>query len=113
MFNNCRQFGPQSQLDMYGSVGDRVLKVYIDSTAAGRTDAQIMADMERKIIELGPPNVSRHTADPNVLAVIDIAPSSVTDKAAFERAVKADSRVSLFLQPPLDPAYHVEIPIAR
>ena len=113
MFNNCRQFGPQSQLDLYGSVGDRVLKVYIDSTAAGRTDAQIMADMERKIIELGPPNVSRHTADPNVLAVIDIAPSSVTDKAAFERAVKADSRVSLFLQPPLDPAYHVEIPIAR
>jgi hypothetical protein len=72
-----------------------------------------MADMERKIIELGPPNVSRHTADPNVLAVIDSAPTSITDRAAFERAVKADGPVSLFLQPPLDPAYHVEIPIAR
>lgn len=113
MFNNCRQLGPKSQLDLYGSVGDKVVQVCIDSTAAGRTDAQIKADMERKIIELGPPNVSRHTADPNVLAVIDIAPSSVTNKAAFERAVKADSRVSLFLQPPLDPAYHVEIPIVR
>ncbi|WP_129337242.1 hypothetical protein [Cellulomonas endophytica] len=113
MFNNIRQLGVQSQLDLYGSAGDKVIGVYVASTAARRTDAQIMADMERKVVELGPPNVSRHTADPDVLAVIDIAPSSVTDKAAFERAVKADARVSLFLQPPTDPAYHVEIPVVR
>lgn len=113
MFNNCSQFGAQSQLDLYGSTGDKVIRVYIDSTAAGRSETQIKSDMERKIIELGPPNVSRHAADPNVLAVVDIAPSSVADKLAFERAVRSDSRVSLFLQPPIDPAYHLEIPIPR
>jgi hypothetical protein len=113
MFNNCRQFGPQSQIDLYSGAGDKVVAVYVASTAAGRTDEQIQADMERKIVELGPPNVSRHTADPRVLAVIDIAPSSIKDKAAFEKAVRADGRVSLFLLPPTDPAYHVEIKIPQ
>src|SRR3954447_14040419 len=112
MFNNCRRSGPQSQKDLYASAGRQVVDVYIASNAAGRSDDQIAADMERKIVELGSTKVSRHTGDPRVLAVIDVAPSSVLDKAAFERAVRADKRVSYFLGPSnSDPAYHLEIPI--
>lgn len=55
-------------------------------------------------------NLSRHTGDPNVLNVFDVAPSSITNKVAFEKAVKADSRVTKFLMPPQDPGYHLEIP---
>ncbi|WP_138733745.1 C40 family peptidase [Modestobacter excelsi] len=114
MFDNCRRLGPQSQLDLYGPYGDRVIEVYIASSAAGRSDAQVRADMERKIIELGPTKVSHHTGDPRVLAVIDVAPSSVADKAAFERACRSDGRVSYFLGPSnSDPAYHLEIPIPQ
>jgi hypothetical protein len=39
-----------------------------------------------------------------------VAPSSIAKKAAFEKAVKADRRVSKFITPPLDPGYHLEIP---
>jgi hypothetical protein len=49
-----------------------------------------------------------------VLTVIDIAPSSVMNKPAFEAAVRADKRVKLFLGPSnSDPAYHLEIPIPQ
>jgi hypothetical protein len=66
--------------------------------------------MEAKIIELGPTSVSHHAADPKVLNVFDVAPSSIADKMAFEMAVRADRRVSKFLLPPNDPGYHLEIP---
>jgi hypothetical protein len=113
MYDNCARHGPASQHDLYGSYGDKVIDVYQAGTDAGRTMDQIRGDMTTKIIELGPQNVSRHTADPRKLAVIDVAPSSVRDTAAFERAVNADKRVSLFLLPPKDPGYHLEIPIGR
>jgi hypothetical protein len=45
-----------------------------------------------------------------VLNVFDVAPSSIKDKVAFERAVKAERRVTKFLTPPDDPGYHLEIP---
>jgi hypothetical protein len=45
-----------------------------------------------------------------VLNVFDVAPSSITDRVAFETAVRAERRVSFFLTPPRDPGYHLEIP---
>jgi hypothetical protein len=113
MFDNCERHGAEAQKKLYGRYGDQVIEVYVAGKAAGRAADRIVADMRDKIVDLGPANVSRHTADPRVLAVIDVAPSSVRDKAAFERAVKADQRVSTFLVPPTDPAYHLEIPQPR
>jgi hypothetical protein len=66
--------------------------------------------MTREILRIGPTRVSRHAADPRVLNVFDVAPSSVARRAAFERAVRADRRVARFLIPPQDPGYHLEIP---
>ena len=113
MFDNCERHGAEAQKKLYSRYGDQVIDVYVAGKAAGRAADRIIAEMRDKVVDLGPANVSRHTADPRVLAVIDIAPSSVRDKAAFERAVKADQRVSTFLVPPTDPAYHMEIPQPR
>ena len=43
---------------------------------------------------------------------IDIAPSSIKNKKAFIKEVKADKRIDQkrFFQPPKDKAYHIEIP---
>ena len=44
--------------------------------------------------------------------VVDIAPSSINLalRKKFEQEVAKDPRVSKFLTPPGDPAYHIEIP---
>lgn len=110
MFENIESNGVASQKALYGPNGDKVIDVYVAEHAAGKSQAEIITAMEAKINELGPGNVSRHLADPSTMNVIDIAPSQIADKPAFEAAVAEDSRVSKFLKPPNDPAYHLEIP---
>ncbi|MGW0196577.1 transglycosylase SLT domain-containing protein [Nonomuraea sp. NPDC003201] len=110
MYDNCERYGAAAQKNLYGKYGDQIIDVYIASKTAGNDPERIKADMMRKVVDVGPRNVSLHTADPRTLAVLDVAPSSVKDRAAFERAVKADARVRRFLLPPDDPAYHLEIP---
>ncbi|HVF48514.1 MAG TPA: transglycosylase SLT domain-containing protein [Pyrinomonadaceae bacterium] len=114
MYNNLEREGVERQKKLYGPYGDKVIDVYVRSKAARRTGEQIQLDMEAKIKDLGPTNVSKHTADPRVLNVFDIAPSSIKDQRAFEQAVKADERVKKFLTPSdSDPAYHLEVPQPR
>lgn len=110
MFDNCEQRGAAAMKDLYAAAGDKVIDVYVASRRAGKHREDVITDMERKIRELGPTNVSRHASDPHVLNVFDVAPSSIVDKRAFEEAVKGETRVSYFLQPPKDPGYHLEIP---
>jgi peptidoglycan hydrolase-like protein with peptidoglycan-binding domain len=110
MYSNIQSKGLAHQKRLYGRYGDMVIDVYTASKRAGKNRVQIIRDMEAKIVELGPSKVSRHCADPAVLGVIDVAPSSITNKDAFEVAVRADSRVGKFIPPPKDPGYHIEIP---
>ncbi len=110
MHNNLESHGVEHQKRLYAAAGDQVIDVYVKSKGAGKTATQIKADMEAKIIALGPTKVSRHASDPNVLSVFDVAPSSISNPQAFEQAVRADSRVAKFLVPPADPGYHLEIP---
>lgn len=110
MFINLQLTGVARQRRLYKPPGNKVIDVYVASKAAGKTDAQIKADMESKIIEVGPTTVSRHASDPRTLCVFDVAPSSIQNQRAFVAAVKSDPRVSKFLQPPVDPAFHLEIP---
>jgi hypothetical protein len=112
MNDNIVSKGVASQKRLFGPAGDKVIDVYVASKQAGKTAAEIKADMEAKIIEIGPASVSRHCADPKVLVVVDIGPSSIRHQAAFIEAVNAEmpGRVSKFLQPPDDPAYHIEMP---
>lgn len=113
MYNNLVATSVPRQKKLYGAAGDQVIDVYVVQKAAGKTADQIKAAMEAKIKALGPTHVSRHCADPSVLNVIDIAPSTIANKQAFETAVlaaKARGKVSHFITPPTDPAYHLEIP---
>jgi hypothetical protein len=113
MFNNIEALGVKSQKDLYGPNGDLVIDVFVAGKRAGKTAAQIQKEMERRIIGLGPSNVSHHAADPKVLNVFDVAPNSIpADKrAVFERAVRADKRVRKFFAPSQgDPGFHIEIP---
>ena len=112
MYNNLVG-SPQNiirQRQLYGPNGDQVIDVFEAAQNAAKPREEILAEMEAKIIELGPSNVSKHCADFNKLIVVDIAPSSIRNKNDFIRAVKADERVSRFFGPPNDPAYHLEIP---
>jgi hypothetical protein len=110
MFNNIQSTSVAAQKKLYAAAGDGVIDEYVKAKAVKKTPIEIKAAMEAKIIAVGPTKVSHHAADPNVLCVFDVAPSSIAKKAAFERAVKADKRVQKFITPPLDPGYHLEIP---
>jgi hypothetical protein len=113
MYNNLESEGVEAQKELYADAGDKVIDVYVASKAAKKTPAQIKADMVAKINALGPSNVSKHCADSSKLCVVDIAPSSITNKTKFIEEVGKDSRVSKFLKPPTDPAYHLEIPVGE
>jgi len=113
MFENLEWFGVDQQKRLYGGYGDQIIDLYSSLKKNNFSDIDIVTKMEEKIIFLGPRKVSRHAGDPDVLNVIDIAPSSIGGVAArkdFEASIKKESRVSKFLFPPKDPAYHLEIP---
>ena len=110
MFNNILATSVAAQKKLYAAAGDAVIDEYVKAKAAKKSPIEIKAAMEAKIIAIGPTKVSHHAADPNILCVFDVAPSSIAKKPAFEKAVKADKRVQKFITPPLDPGYHLEIP---
>lgn len=110
MYDNLESTSVATQKALYGPNGDAVIDVYVASKAANKSATEIKADMLAKINELGAPNVSKHCADFAVMTVLDVAPSSITNKDAFIAAALADARVTKFLQPPNDPGYHFEIP---
>ncbi len=110
MFDNIQSTSVAAQKKLYAAAGDAVIDEYVKAKAAKKTPIEIKAAMEAKIIAIGPTKVSHHAADPNILCVFDVAPSSIAKKAAFEKAVRADKRVQKFITPPLDPGYHLEIP---
>jgi len=112
MFENIERHGVAHQKKLYGPYGDKVIDEYSALKQKGKTKVDIISGMTMKINSLGPRNVSRHAGNPNKLNVVDIAPSSINLalRKKFESAVNTDSRVSKFLVPPKDPAYHLEIP---
>jgi len=64
-------------------------------------------DMTNEIINLVLQNVSRHTGDPNVLNVLDIAPNTISNRRDFIQ--ESRNQGVFILTPPTDPAFHLEI----
>ena len=112
MFENIERHGITHQKKLYGPYGDKVIDHYSFLKQSGKANVDIISGMTAKINSLGPRNVSRHAGNPNKLNVVDIGPSSIhlAVRKKFESAVNSDPRVSKFLTPPKDPAYHLEIP---
>jgi hypothetical protein len=114
MFDNLEEHGVVAQKQLYKAPGQAVIDVYVSCRAMGKNADQVKTEMVRKILELGPQTVSRHCAEPTVKSVFDVAPSSVPDdrKVSFIAAISGNPHIDKFLQPPTDPAYHLEINLA-
>lgn len=99
--------GLAAQLRLYKSPGQQVIQVWNINQAKPRD--QVIAMMADKIRQLGPENVSKHCS--TTQWVWDVAPSSVEldKRAGFVAAAIAHPKVTKFLQPPDDPAYHLQI----
>lgn len=113
MFVNIEATSAQTQLNLYGKAGKQVIKEYQRLKPLGHSQATIVSAMEAVIIALGPERVSRHCGNPAEINVIDIAPSSIADRAKFLNALNAAlaaGTISKFLSPANgDPAFHIEI----
>ena len=111
MYDNCLAYGVEAQLRLYANAGDEVVRVYAQNQGK-MPRAQVEALMVAKINEIGPGKVSHHLSDTRY--VWDVAPSSIPaeKRAEFVAAAISHPRVVKFLQPPDDPAYHMEVPIA-
>jgi hypothetical protein len=114
MFDNIQRDGVAKQKALYKPAGQLVVDAYAAAKAAGKSPDDIKAAMLARILEIGPENVSRHSADPKVLNVFDISPASVARQSAFVEAARGDKRVAKVLTPAEnDPAFHLEIPQPR
>lgn len=110
MYGNIRRQGAAAVRSLYRASGQSVVRAYEEAVEAGLDEYGIRAAMAARIREVGPENVSRHIAQDGVCE-FDIAPSSVPAgaRARFIAAVKDHRAVRHFLQPPRDPAYHLEV----
>jgi len=108
MYENCVSKGAPYNEALYCVAGDHVVEVYAANHDQPR-DTVIQLMME-KIIEIGPERISMHMSDTHY--TFDVAPSSipVAKHAAFVAAVLGNKAVSKLIQPPRDPAFHIEIP---
>jgi len=108
MYENCVSKGAAYNEALYCTAGDRVVEVFAANPGQPR-DAVIQL-MTEKILEIGPSSVSMHMSDTHY--TFDVAPSSIPGEkhAAFVAAVLGNRAVSKLLQPPKDPAFHLEIP---
>jgi hypothetical protein len=111
MYENLELHGIAQQRKLYKPAGNAVIDVYDHLKAMGQTREWIISEMTKKIIELGPQNVSRHCVEPAVRSVFDVAPSSIpTEKhEEFSVALGLNPEVEKYFTPPIDPAFHIEI----
>jgi len=108
MYENCVSKGAAYNEALYCVAGDRVVEVFAANHDQPR--AAVIQLMTEKILEIGPESVSMHMSDTHY--TFDVAPSSipVARRAAFVAAVLGNKAVSKLIQPPRDPAFHIEIP---
>lgn len=108
MYENCVSKGAAFNKRMYAAAGDRVVDVYTANKDKPRD--QVIALMLAKIREVGPTHVSKHISDSHY--TFDVAPTSIplSKHADFLAAIKAHQSVSKVICPPVDPAFHIEIP---
>lgn len=113
MYDMIKDKGATYAKTLYAANGDKVVEVYENSEKKKLSADDTKKAMVAKINEVGPSNVSKHiVSDDGKLCVFDVAPSSITSNEAKKRFIneaKAHASVAKFLEPPEDPAYHLEI----
>ena len=86
MFENIERNGVQEQKRTYRTPGREVIAVYEKLSAEGRKKEEIVGTMERKIVYLGPENVSKHCSDRGNVA--DVSKSHLPHPEEVLRAVR-------------------------
>ena len=120
MYDNCANLGKNpklgvaSQYKLYGRNGDHVIDVFVSGTKQKRSKAQIIADMQAKIVAIGPSKVSKHCVDTTIMNVLDIPFSSITNKKEFRNALKKYSPypISRYLDENNNACFHLEFKLA-
>ena len=110
MYDNCVSKGAAYNHALYCTAGDRIVEVFEANRDQPRDT--VIRLMTEKIEEIGPSNVSMHMSDTHY--TFDVAPRSIPEEKhpAFVAAVLGNKAVSKLLQPPRDPAFHLELPKA-
>lgn len=107
----------------YKSAGQQVIQVYKDMTKAGTySPEEIKTKMEQKVLEVGPTNVSKHTADPSQMNAVDfgigglqndLTPDQLNKLKGYLTKLENEGVITRFLNPENNPgeaAFHIEIP---
>jgi Putative peptidoglycan binding domain len=113
MYELIERNGVSYAKNLYASSGDDVIEQYVAAKAAGKSATAVKLAMETRIRQLGCQHVSHHCSDS--YDVFDVAPSSITDSSAFRRALDSavfGGAIRMYLSPPEDPAFHIEIALA-
>lgn len=116
MYDNCKSLGVQSQKDLYGSAGDKVIDTYVNSVKAGKSKDTVIKDMIGTINSLWPTRVSLHCVpvdEYKKLNVIDIGMSSISNKSSFVKALdraKSSGKIKKYIVEDKNSCYHLEIP---
>jgi hypothetical protein len=108
MYNNATVLGVKSQLSLYNSKGDEVIKVFEACKKANMPKGDTLRAMEREIVRTKF-NTGAHGKISPDFVCFDVPPATVIDKGKFERAMR--SIASKFLTPANqgEPVYHVEL----
>jgi hypothetical protein len=111
MYDNIKQHGTESQYKLYGSGGDRIVKVFDDNQDKSREDVIKLMHAEIERTQWGAS--TGHRAHGKDRDTFDVAPSSIKDDRAFHRAIKAHREVGTYHRAKVvggsDPAFHLEI----
>lgn len=108
MYMNIKAYGAEFNRKKYKNpkLASQVVDAYETALAAGKNEQDIIGAMLTVINQVGAANLSDHCNASN--PAIDIHPSSVKNKAIFEKIIKADSRVTVIC-PPADTTYHIVV----
>jgi RHS repeat-associated protein len=112
MYFNLVNGSEAGERNTYGNAGDIVIDTY-SKNKDSKDPKLIQEQMLKTLNEVGAGNVSKHSSDPKVYNVFDIAPSSVANPARLHNAFANDSRVNKVLSKvnkPAEKAVHIEIP---
>ena len=112
MYDNIKSEGVESQYELYGNNGDKVINVYVDNKDKDRDT--VIKLMEKKILELGASKVSKHClSDFSTLNVLDIGLGEMNDieKENCREIVEKYEKQGIlkFINESKQNCYHLEI----
>jgi hypothetical protein len=114
MYENCILKGLQSQYKLYGRNGDKVLKIFENMRKERKRSSEIIAAMYKEILRVGPSKVSKHCINLELMNVVDIPFSCITNIKQFRAALlqHKNNPIANFLDETNNSCFHIEFNIS-